>query len=306
MIRGRRAWILIGVLVTSLTLLTGSASAGTVYGDLQLRYESTGTNWSQLPGREAQSAYDPCFGPERLVGVGAWVAESTLLSPWESTFKLGKAWNASIRPINEATEPPKPDSSHQVADTLFKTPHNMRLTENTICAESTLQPTYPSAKRMSPGRERTTVKAGCTGGTHVLSGGGAGSGPFKSQRLVESAPVDSDDAGTKPDDGWRVAVDNMTNKRRSAKAYAICADVQGLSYESAPFTEQDHFRVHRQVGCPSGEYVAGGGLRQQVPYGKAKLVASRFLPVTLDAWIIELDNVSAAQSTGRTFAICHS
>ena len=298
--------MVVGALVTSLAVSSGSASAGTVVGDLELTYEQTGTSWSQTPGRASQGAYDPCFGAQRLVGVGAWVGESTLMSPWESAFELGKAWNASIGVIDEATEPPKPDSARQVADTLFETP-DVTLRENTTCAESVSQPSYPRAKKASPGGERTTVKAACTGGTHVLSGGGAAPGPFKSQRLVESAPFDSNDAGTKPDDGWRVAVDNMKNKRRSAKAFAICADISGLSYESTEFMDQDFFRVHRQVNCPSSEFVLGGGLRQQVPYGKAKLVASRYLPATFDAWIIELDNTSStAPSVGRAFAICHS
>ena len=294
-------------LVGSLAAWSGSASAGVVLGDLGLRYEQTGTSWSQFPGRASQGAYDPCFGPQRLIGIGAWVGESSQMAPWESTFELGKAWNASIGLVNEAEEPPAPDSSRQVADNVFSTPDGLQLRENTICAELAPQLRYPRAKKASPGRERTTVKAACTGGTHVLSGGGAAPGPFKSQRLVQSAPYDSGDAGVEPDDGWRVAVDNMKSKRRSAKAFAICADVSGVSYESEDFADQDFFRVHKQVDCPSGELVLGGGVKHEVPYGKAKIVASRYLPTTFDAWITELDNVSpTAPSVGSTFAVCHS
>jgi hypothetical protein len=151
------------------------------------------------------------------------------------------------------------------------------------------------------------VKVACGGNKEVLSGGGHATGPFRSQRLVSSAPFDSGDPGSKPDDGWRVTVDNLKGERRKAKAYAICGNVPGLSYLSNDFKAKKRSRKHVELDCPVGEYALGGGVTHATRFRKATLVASRAAPFpSFVSWLTEVDNLSRKRSTGRTFAICHA
>jgi hypothetical protein len=304
--RGRAAGLITAALAIACCLYSASASAGT--GTLNLRYTSTTTNWTELPGRYSQDTYDPCDGAERLVGLGAWVGESVLPPPYESQFKVGKVFNVSIRPTNESPGAPSPDANHQVADNLFKASNSIDLGEDTICAASAGQPVYPSAKKDSKAGKRTTVKVDCPNGTAVLSGGGSANGPFKSQRLVETAPFDDKiDLDTTPDDGWRAAVDNVSKKDHKAKVFAICGNIASLHYDESSFEVVQHTRRNYQLACPVGEYVLGGGVTPGVGFGKTKLVASRYPPVAgPSSWITEVDNLSNSDRVGTNYVICHT
>ena len=284
-----------------------SAPAGAGTGALSLSYTGSTTSWTELPGRESQDTYQPCSGAERLVGIGAWVGESALSAPYESQFKLGKVFNVAIRPTDEVPGAPNPDANHQVADQLFKQDHNIDLGEATICATGAGQPEYPSAKKESKAGKRTTVKVDCPNGTAVLSGGGAGNGPFKSQRLVATAPFDDDDIDTNADDGWRASVDNVSNKDRSAKVFAICGNIASLAYDQSNFEVTDRARRNYQLDCPPGQFVLGGGVTPGIGFGKTKLVASRYEPgAGPSTWITEVDNLSHSDEVGTTYVICHT
>jgi hypothetical protein len=283
-----------------------SAGAGTYYGDLDLRYTATTQNWTELPGRSTQHTYDPCFGSERLAGIGAWVSESVPKIPDHAGFALGKAYNVAIRPFDLIAGAPAPDANEQVADNLFKVNNSLILGEATVCADS-LELTYPDHTNPSPKRSRNTAKVTCSGDRHVISGGGLASGPFRSQRLVMSAPFDSNDAGKKPDDGWRVAVDNLKRKRRKVVAYAICADVPGISYVIDAFGAKKRARDHVSLNCPADQFALGGGITHDIPYRKATLVASRYAAYpNFDGWFAEVDNLSRKRASGTVFAICHA
>ena len=121
-------------------------------------------------------------------------------------------------------------------------------------------------------RSRNVAKVACGSDRHVISGGGLASGPFRSQRLVTSAPFDSKDAGKKPDDGWRVAVDNLKRKRHQIEAYAICSEVSGISYVRDAFGAKKRARTHIDLDCPDGEFALGGGVTHDIACRKVTLV----------------------------------
>ena len=303
---GRIAGIAIAVAVGG-AVGPPAANAGEVYGDLDLRYTATTQNWTELPGRSTQHTYDPCFGSERLAGIGAWVSESVPKVPNHAGFALGKAYNVAIRPFDLIPGAPAPDANEQVADNLFTVNNSLILGEATVCAASLQALTYPSGEKPSPKRSRTVAKVECGGARRVISGGGLASGPFRSQRLVSSAPFDSGDAGKKPDDGWRVAVDNLKRKRRKVEAYAICAHVPGVSYVIDAFGAKKRARDHVSLNCPAGEFALGGGVTHDIPYRKATLVASRYAAYPdFDGWFAEVDNLSRKRASGKVFAICHT
>jgi hypothetical protein len=285
----------------------GTAHAGT-YGELDLTWTGTTVNWTEFPGRGEQTTYDPCLGPERIVGVGGYVIESVQTVPTYSEFDLGKAFNVSIHPVDEHAQVPKPDSNRQVAENrLQSNPDSVIMGESTLCSVGDVEPSYRKTKFATPGKSRSSAKAACPGGSHVLSGGAKAPGPFKSQRIAESYPFDGDDANDTPDDGWRVSVDNLKRKNRKASAYAICGDVDDLFYGSVTVPASGQDRAHVGVSCPGGDYSIGGGVKHGVPFKEATLVATRHsLAPAPTGWIVELDNLSADDAQLKTFVVCHA
>jgi hypothetical protein len=306
---GRDARCLVAAaFVLVLLALPTSASAGVTFGQLGLTYTGTTTNWPAFPGRHSQTTYEPCEEAGRLASIGAWVSESVPSAPNYSDFAVGKAFNVSIRPFELVPGAPTPDSTKMIAENRFAAdPTNFTMGESTVCTEDAQGLRYPSVVKPSAKRARTTAKVACPDDRHVLSGGALASGPFRSQRMVASAPYDSGDAGNKPDDGWKASVDNLRRKRRKMKVYAICTSSEGLSYVSTPFTAMAAARSHVEPPC-ADEFVIGGGVTHGIAYRKATLVASRVptpWPTTMK-WVIEVDNLSQSAAQGRAFAICHA
>jgi hypothetical protein len=286
---------------------TGTATAGTTYGGLDLVYTSTTSNFTQeLPGRDDQNTYSPCAAPEQLVGVGAYLGESVLADPFVTEFKLGKAYNISFFPFDQFATP-EPDSTRQIAEMRFKNDHDVVMGETTVCGESVPGLSYPRTKKDTPARSRTTASVDCGPGTQVVSGGVKAAGPYGSQYPVRSFPFDDGDADSAPNDGWRVSVDNKSNKDRKMKAYAVCTTSGGISYWFSDGTAMKRARAHDQTDCMAGQYVLGGGIDHDIDFGNARLVASRF-PAMIgpDAWITEVDNLSNRNRDTLTYAICHA
>jgi len=308
MLRG----LIVGILAVAAPAagFAGSAAGGPPagLGQLELSYTGTTTNWTQAPGRAEQATYDPCDPPASLVGMGVYVFNQ--LNPITdpvSTFQLGRAWNVSVYPTDQIPGPPAPDSTMQVADTRFGTTNDAYIGESTTCAAQANGLRYPSLTRRTVRRARTAARVSCPGNRSVLSGGGQVTGPHASQRLVASSPFDSDDPGSKSDDGWRVAVDNLSKKRRKLTVFAVCSTTKGFRYASSGFRSKRRTRKHVATDCPAGTYIVGGGVTHSARFAKATLVATR--PVDLvgtGTWITEVDNLSRKRASGRSFAICHA
>jgi hypothetical protein len=294
------------VVVVGCAVIPAGAQAGDTNGDFALSYTGTTEGFPTEPGRNEQSGYDDCSGPQRLIGIGGALIESVPAVPNHAGFALGKAFNVAIEPEDQYPGAPVPDSNHQVADSLFPGDSNVNLSEATICAENAPAISYRDKTHRVKKRSRGRVKVSCPDGKHVVSGGGRASGPFGSGRLATSAPFDSNDPGTKPDDGWRVTADNLSTKRRRVTSEAICVGGGGFSYESTAFSVNKRSRKHVEVDCPVGEFVMGGGLTHGIGFRRATIVASRFPAGFTQTWLIEVDNLSRKRAAGRAFAICHS
>lgn len=272
-------------------------------GGLGLRYTSTTTNWGPDIRRE-QKTYSPCVGTERLAGIGAAVLGSfdTAIPP--NSFPIGDAYHVSIFIANQVPTQTGPDSTWQVAENRFPSTSNLGLYETTVCA-SGAKVSYPKQRTGAPARQGEVASARCGGGKHVLAGGALLGGPERSQRLVASAPFDSRDRGKRPDDGWRVAVDNFDTRRLGVTVVAICASVRGLSYVRRSYRAPKRARKHVTVPCPAGESIIGGGVRHAIRYGRAALVASAYPGPDPTRWVTEIDNLSRKPAKARSFAICH-
>jgi hypothetical protein len=296
---GRQAWLVLGFCALALVGSSTAWARGPTYGTLGLAYEQTTTNFTDPPERRDQSSYHPCGGgtPGFLLAGGGWLEGNP-------TFEVGQASFASLYPLDQLGNA-RPDGMREVIDNTSQN-GEIQLGESTVCGDVHNR-TYVSNKEASPPRERNAARVSCPAGTHVLGGGGKSSGKFKTQRLVGSSPFDDDDGNDDPDDGWRIAVDNLRKHTRHITAYATCAPLADLSYESTKTTVPQHVRVAAKTYCPGGEYVIGGGLTQTGPVGKVKLVESRFEEaVAHDGWWGGIDNISHRKVPLKVFTICHA
>ncbi len=287
-------------------LVPASASAGLArYGNLELAYtQTTNSGGPPPPIRNEHSTYSPCGSSNSaglsLVSGGARIYDS---DPLVTPFELGQAGIVSLFPTGQIP-PPGPDSYGAVFDAR----ENASLVRGdvAVCGDVAGR-SFPSNDKRSPAHKRTTVKASCPRGQHVLGGGAGATGPFLSQRIVASAPYDSKDPGKKPDDGWRAVVDNLSDTKYRATAYAICAPVGGLAYAKDAFRAPKRKRTHAEAECPPGKFVIGGGVSHDGKVRKISLVSTYADDSTdHDHWFVDIDNLARKRAFGKVFAICHA
>jgi len=72
-------------------------------------------------------------------------------------------------------------------------------------------------------RHQNSAEAKCPQRYHVLGGGVLNSGPFHTEQVNASFPVDGGDANTTPDDGWIVRLDNISGTTHGFEVFAVCA-----------------------------------------------------------------------------------
>jgi len=66
------------------------------------------------------------------------------------------------------------------------------------------------ARNTPPGDSQTPLALKCPGGTKVIGGGGGGFSNVPGEQAINFiGPFDSRDRGRKPEDGWRVFVNNV-------------------------------------------------------------------------------------------------
>ncbi len=86
----------------------------------------------------------------------------------------------------------------------------------------------------------------------------------------------------------------------------MCADVNGLSYESEPFPVNTDARAEDEAACPVGQYVIGGGVSQDGGFRKQRLVMTRYDMTSHASWEVQLDNLGTQSLDATAHAICHS
>jgi hypothetical protein len=83
-------------------------------------------------------------------------------------------------------------------------------------------PAYTKASVIVPAGESMRTRALCPVGRPVLGGGVRASGPGDASHITKSRPIDTRDAGTVPDDGWRGAITNTSDQDLTMTVYAVC------------------------------------------------------------------------------------
>ena len=84
------------------------------------------------------------------------------------------------------------------------------------------RPAYRKASVTVPAGESARTRAVCPLGRPVLGGGVRATGPGDASHVINSRPIDTRDAGTVPDDGWRGAVTNTSDQDLTLTVYAVC------------------------------------------------------------------------------------
>lgn len=83
-------------------------------------------------------------------------------------------------------------------------------------------PAYRKASVTVPAGESARTRALCPLGRPVLGGGARASGAGDASHIINSRPIDTRDAGTVPDDGWRGAITNTSDQDLTMTVYAVC------------------------------------------------------------------------------------
>jgi hypothetical protein len=282
-----------------LVLMPTVATAGEEpVGPLSLIHE--GTTTTADPGRSSQISYHDC----EFFSQGEQLNLSLLGGGFSITnAAVGEAWAVTSRPFDGKDGNTRPEA-WQVAVDNVTAETDITYSEAAACGEVG-GVNYSHLRRPSLAGKRVAVKVECPTRQHVLGGGGAGSGPFGSQRLVATSPFDSGDDGHVPDDGWRVVVDNTSVDDHKATVYAICARLGGLSYVSRGGEALAGARGSKTVSCPKDKVTLGGGVSPQGGgFGKQRLMRSAFdFPGA--TWSAQVDNTGGKTLDFRVFAICH-
>jgi hypothetical protein len=84
------------------------------------------------------------------------------------------------------------------------------------------RPVYRKSSVTVPVGQSARTRALCPVGRPVLGGGVRASGPGVASHVTKSRPIDTRDAGTVPDDGWRGAITNTSDQDLTLTVYAVC------------------------------------------------------------------------------------
>lgn len=159
---------------------------------------------------------------------------------------------------------------------------------------------YVTSAAEAPARQRTTLVARCPVGTQPVGGGVRTTGESANDAVVTSAPFDSRDAGTRPDDGWIGVVVSGASDQLMVTS-AVCAPF-AVSY----VTKSGHVgpRSDRRLTalCPSRLYPTGGGARTT---GTARRIMLGETGATAEAgWRSRIENGSRHREAMTAYAIC--
>jgi hypothetical protein len=87
---------------------------------------------------------------------------------------------------------------------------------------SGVRPAYRKASVTVPAGKSGTIRAFCPRGRPVLGGGLRASGAGSASHVINSRPIDTRDAGTVPDDGWRGSITNTSDQSLTLTVHAVC------------------------------------------------------------------------------------
>lgn len=165
---------------------------------------------------------------------------------------------------------------------------------------------YVSTQESVTGNTQDGVDALYPEDRHVTGGGAFSSGDYDETTIKDSYPIDGLDDDTKPDDGWRVTMDNNTAGFRSVTSLAICAKSQPR-YRTADFVSSG---VAGIAECPRGTRPSGGGVSSEGTFAQPTIVTNSSPYDGLDrnsrpeSWIGRTTQPGFAEIASRIYAIC--
>jgi len=143
--------------------------------------------------------------------------------------------------------------------------------------------------------------AWCPRRTHVYGGGVAA--PLEDGVINASYPMDNNDRGKAPDDGWAVYWDNFGSSHADNFVRAICGPMMPR-YRSKGFVAPAGRYVTVRPTCPRGTFVWGGGASNRGPYNTMYLSESG--PFRKRKWESTVANVGSRKYSGVAYSICGS
>jgi hypothetical protein len=178
---------------------------------------------------------------------------------------------------------------------------------------------YVYGSAILPATSAASATASCPKKMSVTGGGGTLSGPAADEFLNSSSPVDLDDGGAVPDDGWQVYGYNGDSVLHAITAYAVCTKGAGKGKAAAKGLGSSHGLTYVRhtvdvgvgtVACPGGSSVTGGGGFITGASSDARLISSISLDgndahkVPDDFWYVDAQNLNPPQKMLRIFAVC--
>ncbi len=166
----------------------------------------------------------------------------------------------------------------------------------------------PSATESAP--DAVAVKARCSRTEHVSGGGAFVTGDSSEAFVNSSFPIDGHDSDGKPDDGWRVRVQNRAGLGKEVTAYAICSQAERV-YRRFEHPLDPGDEVGFLGDCGPTRHVISGGVRMTGPAGEAVMrTVDHYDSGDTDAAPDDGVDVNLANSGGGTaktatvFAVC--
>lgn len=128
-------------------------------------------------------------------------------------------------------------------------------------SDGLLDPTWRSKQGVAASGKQTTFTVMCPKDKPVISGSVGMSNGDVTSVVASSEPIDGSDADKKPDDGWRLVVNNDAGEDARVILSAICADKKAkLSYKQARDKAAPGQIADAVASCPVGHQVIGGGV----------------------------------------------
>jgi hypothetical protein len=122
-----------------------------------------------------------------------------------------------------------------------------------ICSRDPVR--YATGRRSVGPGSAALVRAACPSGTHVAGGGADLSGSATQAYLNWSVPYDSNDADSRPDDGWRARAYNQGGPAKTLTVRATCVAANPRYRVRASSNSGEAVGVD----CPAGTHLMGGG-----------------------------------------------
>lgn len=164
-------------------------------------------SYSSVPAQPVSfggEATAPCRAGHDPVGGGMRVKGKTTTSPLKASIRNGFVigWESSA--IN-VLDPPNAATGYA------------------ICSPSNRVERVGGSLNMAAG-DQDDLEMPCPPGTHILSGGGAGTSSNQLE-IASLLPSDGDDQNTKPDDAWTMWFNNESvSSTGSMNSHAVCLD----------------------------------------------------------------------------------